>query len=190
MSEVTRLLEALDRGESRDGATAAALLPLVYEELRRLAHQKMAREKPGQTIQATELVHEAWLRLVGRDQEHYAGRRHFLLVAAEAMRRILVDRARRKQRLKRGEGQKPLDLEAIEMPVEADDDQLLLVHEALERFGARDPLKAQIVTLRYFAGLSRKDVAQVLDLSEKTVTRHWLYAKAWLCDEIERMQAE
>jgi RNA polymerase sigma factor (TIGR02999 family) len=187
MSEVTQLLEAMDRGEPK---AAEELLPLVYEELRRLAHQKMAQENPGQTIQATELVHEAWLRLLGRDQEHYEGRRHFFLAAAEAMRRILVDRARRKQRLKRGEGQKPVDLEAVEVPVEPDDDNLLLVHEALERFSARDAQKAQIVKLRYFAGLSRKDVAEVLNLSEKTVTRHWLYAKAWLCDEIQRMQSD
>jgi RNA polymerase sigma factor (TIGR02999 family) len=187
MTEVTRLLEALDRGEP---TAAEELLPLVYEELRRLARQKMALEKPGQTIQATELVHEAWLRLSGREQEHYTGRRHFFLAAAEAMRRILVDRARRKQRLKRGEGQKPLDLEAVEVPVEPDDDNLLLVHEALERFSARDPKKAQLVKLRYFAGLNRREVAQVLDLSEKTVTRHWLYAKAWLCDAIERMQSD
>ena len=187
MSDVTRLLEAMDRGEPK---AAEELLPLVYEELRRLAHQKMAQEKPGHTLQATELVHEAWLRLLGRDQEHYAGRRHFFLAAAEAMRRILVDRARRKQRLKRGEGQKPLDLDAVEVPVEPDDENLLLVHEALERFSARDPQRAQIVKLRYFAGLSRKDVAEVLNLSEQTVTRHWVYAKAWLCEEIERMQSD
>jgi RNA polymerase sigma factor (TIGR02999 family) len=187
MSGVTRLLDAVERGEPR---AAEELLPLVYEELRRLAHLKMAQERPGQTLQATELVHDAWLRLLGRDQKSYTGRRHFFLAAAEAMRRILIDRARRKQRLKRGEGQKPLDLEAVEVAVEPDDDNLLLVDEALERFSARDPQKAQIVKLRYFAGLSRKDVAQVLNLSEKTVTRHWLYAKAWLCEEIERMQSD
>jgi RNA polymerase sigma factor (TIGR02999 family) len=116
------------------------------------------------------------------------GHRHFFLAAAEAMRRILVDRARRKRRLKRGEGQRPLDLDAVELPVAPDDESLLLVHEAVERLAAHDLLKAEIVKLRYFAGLGRAEVARLLDLSEKTVTRHWLYAKAWLCVEIERMR--
>jgi RNA polymerase sigma factor (TIGR02999 family) len=185
MSDVTRLLDAMDRGEP---TAADELLPLVYDELRRLARQKLAQEPPGQTLQATELVHEAWLRLSGRDHDHYGGHRHFFLAAAEAMRRILVDRARRKRRLKRGEGQRPLDLDAVELPVAPDDESLLLVHEAVERLAAHDLLKAEIVKLRYFAGLGRAEVARLLDLSEKTVTRHWLYAKAWLCDEIERMR--
>ena len=185
MSEVTRLLEAMDSGEP---ATAEQLLPLVYDNLRRLARQKLVQEPPGQTLQATELVHEVWIRLLGRERDHYTGQRHFFLAAAEAMRRILVDRARRKRRVKRGEGQRPLDLDAVDLPVEPDDESLLLVHDAVERLAAHDPQKADIVKLRYFAGLGRAEVARLLDLSEKTVTRHWLYAKAWLCDEIERMR--
>lgn len=186
MGDVTRLLDAVERGEPR---AAEELLPLVYEELRRLAHRYMAKEVPGQTLQATALVHEAWLRLVARDRRHYQGKRHFFATAAEAMRRILVDRARRRLRLKRGAGQQAISLDEIDIPVEADDEQLLLVHEALERFAAHEPQKAEVVKLRYFAGLKQREIASVMNISDKTVKRHWSYAKAWLCDEIERMQS-
>jgi len=188
MSEVTRLLDAVERGEPQ---AAEDLLPLVYEELRRLAAARMAHEAPGQTLQPTALVHEAWIRLLGPDQEpkSWKGRSHFFGAAAEAMRRILVDKARRKQRLKHGAGRQPLDLDSLpEIAVQSgdDDSNLLLVDEALERLAARDPQKAEVVKLRYFAGLNHVEVAQVLGLSEKTVQRYWQFAKAWLCADIER----
>lgn len=192
MSDVTRLLEAVERGERR---AAEELLPLVYEELRKLASAQMANEKLGQTLQPTALVHEAWLRLLGSDKQpqSWEGRGHFFGAAAEAMRRILVDNARRKCRLKRGSGQRAVDLEELpELPVqvEADEENLLLVDEALERFAARDPQKAEVVKLRYFAGLNHAEVAKVLNLSEKTVRRYWHFAKAWLCDDIEQRRKD
>ncbi|MCP5528069.1 MAG: sigma-70 family RNA polymerase sigma factor [Verrucomicrobiales bacterium] len=188
MSEVTRLLDAVERGESQ---AAEELLPLVYEELRQLAAARMANEKPGQTLQPTALVHEAWLRLLGPDHapQSWEGRGHFFGAAAEAMRRILVDSARRKQRLKRGEGQHRIDLDSVpELAIQGEDDDaaLLLVDEALERLAARDPQKAEVVKLRYFAGLNHSEVARALNLSEKTVQRYWQFAKAWLCEDIER----
>lgn len=191
MSEVTRLLDAVERGEPQ---AAEELLPLVYEELRRLAAARMANEVPGQTLQPTALVHEAWIRLLGPDDEPQSwqgGSSHFFGAAAEAMRRILVDKARRKRRLKHGEGRQPLDLDAVpEMVAQNANDEagLLLVDEALERLAARDPQKAEVVKLRYFAGLSHAEVAQVLSLSEKTVQRYWQFAKAWLCADIERQR--
>ena len=185
---MTRLLDAVERGEPH---AAEDLLPLVYEELRRLAAARMANEKPGQTLQPTALVHEAWLRLLGPEQapRSWEGRGHFFGAAAEAMRRILVDSARRKQRLKRGEGQHRIDLESLpELAIQDNDDHaaLLLVDEALERLASRDPQKAEVVKLRYFAGLNHAEVAQVLGLSEKTVQRYWHFAKVWLCEDIER----
>jgi len=177
MSEVTRLLEAVERGEP---TAAEELLPLVYEELRQLAAVHLAQERPGQTLQPTALVHEAWLRLLGPDQkpQSWEGRRHFFGAAAEAMRRILVDRARQKGRLKRGEGQRPVSLEALPELALADgrdDENVLLVDEALERLAARDRQKAELVKLRYFAGLNHAEAARVLGLSEKTVRRHWQF---------------
>jgi RNA polymerase sigma factor (TIGR02999 family) len=190
MSEVTRILESIEHGESCDGEAAEALLPLVYDELRRLARQKLAHEKPGQTLQATALVHEAWLRLLGPEDNHrsWDGRGHFFAAAAEAMRRILVGNARRKHRLKRGGGVKPLDLEAIDLPIENEDESILLVNEALERFAAHDPEKARVVKLRFFAGLKHDEIADILQLSEKTVRRYWVYAKAWLYHEIRQLR--
>jgi len=187
MSDVTRLLDAVEKGEPQ---AAEELLPLVYEELRRLARQKMAKEQPGQTLQPTALVHEVWLRLLGRTDPHYQDSQHFFLVAAEAMRRVLVNNARRKRRLKRGGGQRPVDLDRIDIPVAPDDDDLLLVDEALNRFTDHHPEKAEVVRLRYFTGMSHPEVAKVLDLSEKTVKRYWAYAKAWLCDDIERRREQ
>jgi RNA polymerase sigma factor (TIGR02999 family) len=175
MNDVTRLLDGMDRGEptADDG-----LLSLVYDELRCLARRKLAREPPGQTIQATELVHEVWLRLLKREHGQYVGRRHFFLAAAEAMRRILVDRARRKRRRNHGEGRLPLDLDAVEVPTEPDDDDLLIVHEALDRLAAQDPQKAHIVKLRYFAGLNRnndrKPCEPASNAKRPTVFRAWI----------------
>lgn len=179
MSEVTRPLDALDRGEP---TAAGELLPLVYEELRQLARARMAQEAPGHTLQPTALVHEAYIRLTGGREDLWANRSHFFSAAAEAMRRILVESARRKQRLKRGGGGRPASLDAIDLPVETDHEKPLLVHEALDQFAAHAPLKAEVVKLRYFAGLTHEEIARVLELSEKTVRRHWLYAKAWLTD--------
>lgn len=190
MSDVTRILNSFS---PEDPKAAEELLPLVYEELRKLASSKMANEKPGQTLQPTALVHEAWLRLLGpgTEPQSWGGRRHFFGAAAEAMRRILVDTARRKQRLKRGRGERPAELDALpefSMPFEIEGDDLLLVDEALARFAKRDPLKAEMVKLRYFAGLNHAEVARVLNLSEKTVQRYWQFAKAWLCEDIERQK--
>jgi RNA polymerase sigma factor (TIGR02999 family) len=190
VSEVTRILNSCSPEDPR---AAEELLPLVYEELRKLAAARMANEKPGQTLQPTALVHEAWLRLLGPETEpqSWAGRSHFFGAAAEAMRRILVDNARRKLRLKRGHGERAADLESLpefSMPFEIDCDDLLLVDEALERFAARDPQKAEVVKLRYFAGLNHAEVASALNLSEKTVQRYWQFAKAWLCDDMDRQR--
>jgi RNA polymerase sigma factor (TIGR02999 family) len=190
VSDITRILDSFS---SDDPKAAEDLLPLVYEELRKLASARMANEKPGQTLQPTALVHEAWLRLLGpgTEPQSWEGRSHFFGAAAEAMRRILVDNARRKLRLKRGHGERAEDLESLPeftMPFETDGDNLLLVDEALERFAARDPQKAEVVKLRYFAGLNHAEVARALNLSEKTVQRYWQFAKAWLCDDMERQR--
>lgn len=185
--DVTRVLCGLPE----DSAAAEELLPLVYDELRRLAARRLAGEDPGQTLQPTALVHEAWLHLLGPEGESrsWRGREHFYAAAAEAMRRILVGRARRRHRLKRGGGKKPLDLAVLELPVEADDEKILLVSEALEEFSRLDPRRAEVVKLRYFVGLNHAEIASLLGVSEKTVIRHWSYAKAWLLDAIDRLRA-
>jgi len=185
MSDVTRILDRIRQG---DPGAAAELLPLVYEELRKLAAAKMAREAPGQTLQATALVHEAWLRLGGEDQPAWQNRAHFLAAAAEAMRRILVESARRKLRLKRGGGGERVELHesAIERP--AEDEKILQVHEALEILSAEDPEKAQIVKLRFFVGLSHEEIAALLGVNEKTVRRHWEVAKVRLFQNIKAAQ--
>jgi len=182
MSDVTRILDRIQQG---DPGAAAELLPLVYEELRKLAAAKMAREAPGQTLQATALVHEAWLRLGGEDQPAWQNRSHFLAAAAEAMRRILVESARRKLRLKRGSGGERVQLHesAIEPP--AEDEKILQVHEALEVLSTEDPEKAQIVKLRFFVGLSHEEIAALLGVNEKTVRRHWEVAKVRLFQNIK-----
>ena len=182
-SDVTRILSAIDRGE-RDAA--AQLLPLVYDELRKLAAHRLAREKPGQTLQATALVHEAYLRLLdGREPRPWSGRGHFFAAAAEAMRRILVENARRKQSLKGGGGRQREDLEAIELtaadsPVASTALDLLALDEALARLERDEPRKAEVVKLRFFAGLTMPEIAQSLDLSLATVERYWTYARTWL----------
>jgi RNA polymerase sigma factor (TIGR02999 family) len=181
MNEVTRILDAIGQGDPR---AAAQLLPLVYDELRRLAAAQMAREKPGQTLDATALVHEAYLRLVGDQQ--FDNRRHFFAAASEAMRRILVENARRKRSLKRGGDRQRLDLN-VEQPVEVDrSEPLLALDEALDRLQARDADKAQLVKLRYFAGMTIEQAAETLAISVTTANRWWSYARAWLHEEIRR----
>jgi RNA polymerase sigma factor (TIGR02999 family) len=186
MSEVTHLLQAMERGDPRG---AEELLPLVYEELRKLAACRMAHEPPGQTLQPTALVHEAWLRLAGKESLRWDSRAHFFGAAAEAMRRILIDNARRKQALRHGAGQPRLDIQDIELAAPAADDQLLDVDEALDKLAAAQPEKAELVKLRYFAGLSIEEAAEVLQISTATAKRWWAYARAWLFSEIKRSGA-
>ncbi len=182
VSEVTRVLEAIQQGDPK---AAEELLPLVYEELRRLAAHKMAAELPGQTLQPTALVHEAWLRLVRRDEARFENRTHFICAAAEAMRRILIERARSKNRLRRGGDWQRVELEHVSVAAEDADETVLAVHEALDRLAARDELKAQIVKLRYFVGMSHEEIATSLGLAEPTVRRHWAYARSWLYAELK-----
>jgi RNA polymerase sigma factor (TIGR02999 family) len=180
MSEVTRVLAAIEQG---DPHAAEQLLPVVYDELRRLAAQKLAGEKPGHTLQPTDLVHEAYLRLVGREQPPaFKDRAHFFAAAATAMRRILIESARRKQTRKRGGGaaREPLD----DLPAPEPDEHLLALDEALEKLAATDPQKARLVELRYFAGLTGEQAAEVLGISPTTADRHWAYARAWLQAEV------
>lgn len=181
MSDVTQLLSTLDPADPR---AAEQLLPLVYDELRRLAAAKMAREAPGQTLQATALVHEAWLRLGGPEQPTWQNRTHFFGAAAEAMRRILVENARRKLRLKRGAGGERVELGEAIMAAPAEDERILQVHEALEHLAREEPEKAEIVKLRFFAGLNNEEIAALRGVNEKTVRRHWEAAKVLLFQTI------
>jgi len=181
VSELTVILHRLDQGDPR---AADELLPLVYEELRKLAAQKMARENPGQTLQATALVHEAWLRLGGDDQPEWQNRAHFFAAAAEAMRRILIDNARRKNYLRHGGGAERVNLDGLDLAASMDDEQLLALNEALDHLARHDEEKARVVQLRFFAGLTNAQAAQVLGVSEPTVKRHWAYARAWLFREM------
>jgi RNA polymerase sigma factor (TIGR02999 family) len=181
VTDVTRVLNALQHGDSQ---VAAELLPLVYQELRKLATSKMAHEAPGQTLQPTALVHEAWLRLAGHENQTWDSRAHFFGAAAEAMRRILIDNARRKKALRHGGGQVRLEVEELELAAPAPDDQLLAINEALDKFAALDPSKAELVKLRYFAGLTIQEAAGVLRISEATAKRWWVYARAWLYSEV------
>jgi RNA polymerase sigma factor (TIGR02999 family) len=183
MNEVTRILRAIEHG---DPQAADQLLPLVYRELRQLATQKMAQEKPGQTLQATALVHEAYLRLVEEKKaQHWNSRWHFFGAAAEAMRRILVDNARRKKRPKHGGGRKRVELEEACSLAEDDADQLLLVNEALSKLAEESPARAELVKLRYFAGMSIQEAADALGISRSTADRYWSYAKVFLYCAIE-----
>jgi len=183
MNEVTRILSAIEHG---DPQAADQLLPLVYQELRQLATQKMAQEKPGQTLQATALVHEAYLRLVEEKKaQHWSSRWHFFGAAAEAMRRILVDNARRKKRPKHGGGRKRVELEEACSLAEDDADQLLLVNEALSKLAEESPERAELVKLRYFAGMSIQEAADALGISRSTADRYWSYAKVFLYCAIE-----
>jgi RNA polymerase sigma factor (TIGR02999 family) len=178
MSEVTRILSAIEQG---DPSAASQLLPLVYDELRQLAAQKLAQEKPGQTLQATALVHEAYLRLVDVDQvQHWNSRGHFFAAAAEAMRRILIENARRKKADKRGGQLKRVSLDHADAAAVAPPDELLAVDEALERLGRHDPVAGQLVKLRYYAGLSLEQAALALGISSATAYRHWTFGRAWL----------
>ncbi|MHB8520971.1 MAG: ECF-type sigma factor [Limisphaerales bacterium] len=183
MSEVTRILSAIEQG---DPVAADELLPLVYHQLRKLAAHKMAGEALGQTLQPTALVHEAWLRLVGSEPQAWNNRAHFFAAAAEAMRRILIDNARRKGALRHGGGQQRLDLEELDLAVSRTDDELLAVHEALERLAVEHKVKAELVKLRYFVGLTTEEAADVLGVSVPTAKRYWIYARAWLYREIRR----
>jgi RNA polymerase sigma factor (TIGR02999 family) len=182
MSEVTRILNAIEQG---DPHAAKELLPLVYEELRRLAAQKLAHEEPGQTLQATALVHEAYIRLVDVAQaQHWNSRGHFFATAAEAMRRILIERARRRKRIKHGGGRQRLDLEAACSIVQTPDDVLLALDEALGRLATLAPLRAELVKLRFFGGLTMAESARALGISVTTAERHWTFARAWLYAEL------
>jgi RNA polymerase sigma factor (TIGR02999 family) len=182
VTDVTRVLEAANRG---DPQAADELLPLVYEELRKLAASKMAHESSGHTLQATALVHEAWLRLVGNENPKFDGRSHFFAAAAEAMRRILIDQARRKRAVRHGGDQQRVDM-MDEAPASfAADDQLLAVNDAVDKFAAEDPAKAKLVKLRYFVGMTIPEAAEVLGISEPMAKRYWSYARAWLYEEIE-----
>src|SRR5262245_29669463 len=173
----------MEAGEAKT-QSPEELLTLLYDELRRLAAQRMAGEAPGQTLQATALVHEAWLRL-GGDQRSWQNRAHFFAAAAEAMRRILVDRAREKKAARHGGGVERVSLEGLELAAAMDDDQVIAVHEALERLAAHDPVKAELVKLRFFAGLTMEEAARVLEVSEPTAKRYWAYARAWLYRQIK-----
>ena len=179
MADVTRILSAIEQG---DPHAAAELLPLVYDELRRLAAEQMAHEKPGQTLEATALVHEAWIRLTGGRQ--YEDRRHFFRAAAKAMRRLLVDRARAKGADKRGGGRRSVEL-AEWHQVDQIPDQVLELNEALERFAAMEPRKAELVTLRFFGGLSMPEAAEAMGVSLPTAERWWAFARSWLYTELQ-----
>jgi RNA polymerase sigma factor (TIGR02999 family) len=182
MNEVTQILSGIEAG---DPHAAEQLLPLVYDELRRLAAQKLAQEKPGQTLQATALVHEAYLRLVDVEKaQHWNSRGHFFAAAAEAMRRILINNARRKQAQKRGGNVERVDLNAIEIMERIPSEKLLALDYALERLSALDPVKAELVKLRYFAGLTNQEAATVIGVSTATAERYWAYARAWMQNEI------
>ncbi len=178
MKDVTRILSAINQGEPQ---AAEQLLPLVYDELRKLAAQRMAQEKPGLTLQATALVHEAYLLLVDGDESpHWNSRAHFFGAAAEAMRRILIDDARRKHRPKHGGGRQRLPLEELCLPVDDRGEDLLALDEVLSQLALKEPIKAELVKLRYFAGLSLEEAAACLDISPATAKRYWVVARAWL----------
>ena len=184
MNDVTRILSAIEQG---DPQAAEQLLPLVYDELRQLAAQRLAHEKPGQTLQPTALVHEAYLRLVGADPKRpWDSRGHFFAAAAEAMRRILVEHARRKVRSRHGGGRRRVDLPDVEIVAPAEDEQVILLDEALTRLAAIRPQAAELVQLRFFSGLTVDEAATLLDLSPRTARRLWVFARAWLQRDMER----
>ena len=187
MSDVTCVLNAIEAGDPK---AAEQLLPLVYEELRRLATARMANEAPGQTLQPTALVHEAYLRLVGDPDRKWDGRAHFFGAAAEAMRRILIDRARRKQAARHGGGCQRVELEEIEIAAATTPDEVLEVNEALEQFAGQDPTKAELVKLRYFAGLTLEEAAEVMGISVPTAKRWWAFSRAWLYQELGKRKPD
>ncbi len=187
VSEVTLILERAQRGDPK---AAEELLPLVYEELRKLAAHKMANEAAGHTLQPTALVHEAWLRLVGNDaQVQFQNRAHFFGAAAEAMRRILIERARRKRAARHGGGQQRVDVEGVELAAPDEDDQLLAVNDALEKLMQQDKVEGELVKLRYFVGLTNDEAAEVLGISPRTAKHYWTHARAWLFQEIKCRKA-
>ena len=181
MSEVTRILNSIEEGDAR---AADQLLPLVYGELRRLAAQKMAREAPGHTLQPTALVHEAWLRLAGEQNQQWDSRGHFFSAASEAMRRILIEHARSKNAVKRGADFERVKFESIDAAVLAEGEEFLLLNDALEKLEREDPDAAQVVKLRFFAGLTNEEAGQVLGVTDRTAKRYWTFARAWLFQEL------
>jgi len=183
LSDVTRILKSIESGDPK---AADELLPLVYGELRKLASAKMANESPNQTLQSTALVHEAWLRLVGNDNPQFANRAHFFAAAAEAMRRILIDKARRKRALRHGGDQQRVDMDGVEVAAPDGDDQLLAVNDALDKLAAQNKAEAELVKLRYFVGMTLEEAAAVLGISTRTADNYWAHARAWLYKEIER----
>ncbi|MGA2748958.1 MAG: ECF-type sigma factor [Verrucomicrobiota bacterium] len=184
--DVPKSQQRMEGGEPPPGEE---LLPLVYQELRRLAGQKMANEAPGQTLQPTALVHEAWLRLAASGQGHWNSRGHFFGAAAEAMRRILVERARKKARVRHGGQLERVDLDHVTVAAQDNDDTILAIHEALEKLAVQSPQKAEVVKLRYFAGMEHAEIAEALGVSEPTVRRHWAYARSWLYAELKLQTA-
>ncbi len=187
MSDVTRVIAAIQRGDPK---AAEELLPLVYEELRKLAAVRMSNEAAGQTLQPTALVHEAWLRLVGDGDQKWDNKGHFFAAAAEAMRRILIENARRKHALKRGVHLERVNLEDVEAAILTDGETLLLVNEALEKLEQEDPEAAQLVKLRFFAGMTNEEAGQALGVSARTAKRYWTFARAWLFRELRRPTRE
>jgi RNA polymerase sigma factor (TIGR02999 family) len=188
MTDFNQILVAIEQGDPR---AAEQLLPLVYDELRRLAAQRLAREAPGQTLQTTALVHEAYVRLVGSDQgRDWNSRGHFFAAAAEAMRRILVEQARRRKRQRHGGGRKRVDLDEAACVIEQPSEDILALDEALGRLTACDPLRAELVRLRFFAGLTMSEAAQSLGISLTTAERHWTFARAWLYAELSEGEAQ
>ena len=185
MNHIREILEAAEGGEH----SAERLLPLVYEELRRLAAQKLAKEPAGLTLQPTALVHEAWLRLLGDTAADFQARGHFFAAAAEAMRRILIERARQRKSLKRGAGAQRVDLDDLELAAQADSDTLLMIDEALGKLALADAEAARMIELRFFAGLNTEEIASALGLSERTVRNRWAFARAWLYRELKQQGA-
>ena len=182
MSDVTRLLESAQAGDPK---AADELLPLVYEELRKLAASRMANEAAAQTLQPTALVHEAWLRLVGKENPKFQNRAHFFAAAAEAMRRILIDNARRKHARRHGGGQQRVDIEHVDLASASDDDQLLAVNDALDKLTAQNKTEAELVKLRYFVGMTLEEAADALGISARTADNYWAHARAWLFHELK-----
>jgi RNA polymerase sigma factor (TIGR02999 family) len=187
LSDVTRILESIEHGDLK---AADVLLPLVYGELRKLAASKMANEASHQTLQATALVHEAWLRLVGNGEPQFANRAHFFAAAAEAMRRILIDKARRKKAIRHGGDQQRVELDGVEVAAPGDDDELLAVNEALDKLAAQNQVEAELVKLRYFVGMTLEEAAEALGISPRTADNYWAHARAWLFREIKRQRQQ
>lgn len=185
MSEVTQVLQSVGLDDPR---ASEEILPLVYDDLRRHAGAQMAREPAGQTLQPTALVHEAWLRMIGNGGQHWQNRAHFFGAAAEAMRRILIENARRKCRLKRGGQHERVHVDVVELAETTPEEKVLLIDEAIERLQAEDPERARVVVLKFFGGFTNQEVAASLAVTERTVERHWAFAKAWLFQSIRAHQ--